>query len=168
MCALHLSACPVSNRDPDWPGTAEQHTPSVTTTAKANSSRLHDFLIFEIMNFDFNLALATYSDSGEIWGSHSGVDKDSVLPRRDAVWIDKVTKVSEELSASTFKIFVVQEPFFRNVGSHPSIDAASNLRYKFPGKLLSVPVQHNQYLTRNLNRSLNICNYSSLKSTDTQ
>ena len=65
---------------------------------------MHDFLVFALTNFDLNLALATYIESGEIWGAHSGVDKDSVLPRRDAVGIDRVTKVSEELDASTFKI----------------------------------------------------------------
>ena len=57
-------------------------------------------------------------------GAHSGVDKDSVLPRCDAVGTDRVTKVSEELDASTFKIYVVQEPSFRNVGNQSSIDAA--------------------------------------------
>jgi hypothetical protein len=83
---------------------------------------MHDFLVFELMNFDLNLALAIYSESGEIWGAHSRVDKDSVISRRDALGIDRVTKVSEELDASTFKIYVVQEPSFRNVGNHSSID----------------------------------------------
>jgi len=85
---------------------------------------MHDFLVFELKNFDLNLALATYSESGEMWGAHSGVNKDSFLPRRDAVGTDRVTKVSEELDASTFKTYVVQEPSFRNVGNHSSIDAA--------------------------------------------
>ena len=73
---------------------------------------MHDFLVFEITNFDLNLALATYSESGEVWDAHSGIDKDSVLPRRDAVGIDRVTKVSGELDAFTFKNYVVQEPSF--------------------------------------------------------
>jgi len=103
-----------------------------------------------------------------MWGAHSGVDKDPILPRFDAVGTDRVTEVSEELDAATFNIYVVQEPSFRNVGNHSSIDAAWNLQHKLPGKLWSVPVQHNQYLTHILNRSFNICNYSSLKSTDTQ
>jgi hypothetical protein len=84
---------------------------------------MHDFLVFELTNFDLNLALATYSESGEIWGAHNRVDKDSVLSRRNAVGIGRVTKVSEKLDASTFKIYVVQEPSFRNVGNHSSIDA---------------------------------------------
>jgi hypothetical protein len=71
---------------------------------------MHGFLIFELTNFDLNLALAIYSEGGEMWGIHG------------------VTKVSEELDASAFKIYVVQKPSFRNVANHSSI-------YKLPGKL---------------------------------
>jgi len=35
---------------------------------------------FKFTNFNLNLALTTYSESGEMWGAHGGVDKDSVLP----------------------------------------------------------------------------------------
>jgi hypothetical protein len=69
------------------------------------------------------------------FGALTEVLKDSVLPRRDAVGIDREPEVLEELDASTFKIYVVQEPSFQNVGNHSPIDAAYNLQYKLPAKL---------------------------------